>query len=302
MQKLPKISIVTPNFNCADYLEHTIVSVLAQNYPNLEYIVIDDGSTDGSVEIISRHERRLTYWTTRPNRGQYATINEGFARTTGEVMAWLNSDDMYLPGAFSTVAEIFAHHPEVDWLTTTMHAAWNEQGQAVLVSDLHGFSRESFVRGGNGPSSRDQGYKLYTRGCIQQESTFWRRSLWERAGGYLDTSVTLAADYELWARFYQHAELYGVRALLGGYRFRTNQNTERFAKEYREQCRVVLQRYGGKPYGRTQAWLRRRVASSLYPALKRVPGATSLGLLFPAKVWVHSGRGGSWQLTTKLVI
>jgi glycosyltransferase involved in cell wall biosynthesis len=302
MQKLPKITIVTPNFNCADYLEHTMVSVLAQNYPNLEYIVMDDGSTDASVEVIRRYQGRLAYWTTRPNRGHYATVNEGFARATGDIMAWLNSDDMYLPGAFSTVAEIFAQHPEVDWLTTTMPAAWNDQGQAVLVSNLYGYNRDSFLRGGNAPNSKDQGYKVYTRGCIQQESTFWRRSLWERAGGYLDTSLTLAADYELWARFYLYAELYGVRALLGGYRFRTDQNTDRFAKEYREQCRAVLQRYGGKPYGRIQAWLRRWVAWRIYPVLKSVPRATSLGLLFPAKVWVHSGRGGSWTLTTKLVI
>jgi len=302
MNRPPKISLMTPNFNCADYLEHTIVSVLAQNYPNLEYIVLDGGSTDASVDIIRKYEDRLAYWASRPDKGPYATINEGFARSTGDIMAWLNSDDMYLPGAFSTVAEIFAQNPEVEWLTTIMPAAWNEQGQAVLVGDLHGFNRDSFVRGGNGPSSKDQGYKVYTRGCIQQESTFWRRSLWERAGGYLDTSVTLAADYELWARFYQHAELYGVRALLGGYRLRTNQITDQLAKEYREQCRVVLQRYGGKPYGKAQAWLRRRVARTIYPALKRMPGATSLGVLFPAKVWVHSGRGGSWELTTKLMI
>ena len=297
MPQLPTISIVTPNYNCAEFLEQTILSVLGQNYPALEYIVIDDGSTDNSAELIRRHEGRLAFWTTRPNRGQYATINEGFERATGEVMAWLNSDDMYLPGALSVVADIFSQHAEVEWLTTTMPAAWNEEGQAVLVSELHGFNRESFLRGGNLP-----GADVYTRGAVQQESTFWRRSLWERAGGYLDASVTVAADFELWARFYQHAELYGVRALLGGYRFRSNQNTVWFAQLYQDQCNEVLKRYGGRPYGKTQSWLRRNLAWRIYPVLKRVPRATRSGLLFPAKIWVHSGRGGAWTLTTKLVI
>ena len=297
MGSLPRISIVTPNYNCAAYLEQTIRSVLAQGYPNLEYVVIDDGSTDSSVDIIRCYESRLSSWTTRPNRGQYASINEGFSRTTGEIMAWLNSDDMYFPGAFSTIANIFQEHPEVEWLTTTMPASWNEQGQAVLVSDLHGFNRDSFFLGANGP---DAG--VYTRGCIQQESTFWRRSLWERAGGRLDTSVTLAADFEMWARFYQHAELYGVRALLGGFRMRTNQNTDRWAEQYKEQCEEVLKRYGGTTYGKTQSWLRRNVAWRVYPVLKRVPQATACGLLFPARVWIHSGRGGDWTLTTRLII
>jgi hypothetical protein len=217
-------------------------------------------------------------------------------------MAWLNSDDMYLPGAFSTVAEIFSQHPEVEWLTTIMPAAWNEQGQVMLVTDLHGFNRDSFFRGGNAPNSIDRGYKGHTRGCIQQESTFWRRSLWERAGGHLDTAFKLAADFELWARFYQHGELYGVRALLGGFRLRKNQNTDRYAKEYREECDAILSRYGGIPDGRTLSWLRRNLAWRMVPFLKRVPRATSSGVLFPAKVWVHSGRGGSWTLTTKLII
>ena len=235
MDRPPNISAVTPNFNGAEYLEQTITSVLGQNYPNLEYMVIDAASTDGSVEIIRKYEKQLAWWTSRPDKGHVYAIQEGLQRSTGEIMAWLNSDDMYLPGAFSTVAEIFAQNPEVEWLTTIMPAAWNEQGQAVLVHDLQGYNHDSFLRGANLP-----GGDAYTRGAIQQESTFWRRSLWDRAGAHLDTSVPLAFDFELWARFYQHAELYGVRALLGGFRLRKNQNTDRYAKEYREECAAIL--------------------------------------------------------------
>jgi glycosyltransferase involved in cell wall biosynthesis len=294
MEHPPKISVVTPNYNGAEFVEQTMTSILGQNYSNLEYIVIDDGSTDNSSEIIRKYEARLAYWTTRPNRGQYTSINEGFERSSGEIMAWLNSDDMYLPGALSTAAEIFFEHPEVEWMTTTLPAAWNEQGQAIAVAEMHGYNRESFLHGGNMPGG--------TRDCIQQESTFWRRSLWERAGGRLDTSVTLAADFELWARFYQYAELYGVKALLGGFRLRTNQNTHRFAQQYGEQCEAVLRRYGGRRYGRTQAWLRRNMFWRGMPILKRLPGAVGSGLLYPAKVWEHTGRGGSWTLTTKPIV
>ena len=107
--------------------------MLGQNYPNLEYIVIDDGSSDGSANIIRKYEGRLAYWTTRPNRGQYATINEGFERSTGEIMAWLNSDDMYLPGALSVVGgDFFANIPEVEWLTTTHAGSMERAGTGML--------------------------------------------------------------------------------------------------------------------------------------------------------------------------
>jgi hypothetical protein len=291
----PRISIVTPNYNLAPYLERTLASVLGQNYPNLEYIVLDGGSTDRSVDIIRQYGDRLAYWASRPDNGPYATINEGFARSTGEIMAWLNSDDMYLPGCLSVVAEIFSYHPEVEWISSTRPVAWNENGQAVWVGDMKGFSREAFLRGEYSP----RGSTLYTRGCIQQESTFWRRSLWERAGGHLDERYRRAADFELWARFFEHAELQGVDALLGGFRFRTGQVTDLCTNAYADECTSILQEYGGRPLGKLKAYYRRR-AQQLFPLVKRLPNSTRAGLLYEVHAW-HQHVLGTWQRERRLI-
>jgi len=127
MNTLPTISIVTPSFNQAPFLEECIDSILSQNYPNLEYIIMDGGSTDGSVEIIKKYARHLTYWQSQPDGGQYAAINEGFTKTTGEIMAWLNSDDKLHSGSLKIVGGVFKHFEGIDWLTGRP-TAWDENG------------------------------------------------------------------------------------------------------------------------------------------------------------------------------
>jgi len=110
----PKISIVTPSYNQAQFLERTILSVLNQNYPNLEYIIIDGGSTDGSVEIIKKYEKYISYWVSEKDRGQSHALNKGFEKANGELVGWQNSDDLYLPGAFKKVIEVFKNKPDYD--------------------------------------------------------------------------------------------------------------------------------------------------------------------------------------------
>src|SRR5687767_2056706 len=123
---LPRISIVTPSYNQGRFLPHTLASVLGQDYPNLEYVVIDGGSADGSADAIRGRAAELSHWVSEPDAGQYDAINKGFARTTGEVMAWLNSDDLYTPWALQVVGEVFRQLPEVQWVTTLLPLHWDE--------------------------------------------------------------------------------------------------------------------------------------------------------------------------------
>ncbi|HBB97281.1 MAG TPA: glycosyltransferase [Blastocatellia bacterium] len=118
----PRITIVTPSFNQGQFIEETIRSVLDQNYPNLEYIVVDGGSTDQTIEVIRKYERQISYWVSEKDRGQVHAINKGLARATGEIFGFLNSDDLYVPGTFAAVGEYFEKRPETGWVCgdTTM--------------------------------------------------------------------------------------------------------------------------------------------------------------------------------------
>lgn len=205
----PKITVVTPSYNQGKYLEDTILSVLDQNYPNLEYIIIDGGSTDGSVEIIRRYKDRLAYWVTEPDQGLYDGIQKGFERATGEIMCWLNSDDMHHRKSLFTIAELFQSLTHVNWIMGC-NTFYDEEGRAFVPDPDMFYNRWSKWR------MYDFDGKL-----IQQESVFWRRSLWEKAGGYIDRDLALAGDADLWLRFFRHDQLYTTTFILSGFRIRT---------------------------------------------------------------------------------
>ena len=204
----PKIALVTPVWNSGKYIEQTIRSVLAQGYPNLEYFVVDGGSTDGTLEVIRRYEGQIAElahggWMSEPDRGMYDALNKGFARTSGEIMGWISATDMLHTGALLAVGGIFRDLPEVEWITG--RPTWfNEDGMSTRVGELQRWSRWRFLAGANR--------------YIQQESTFWRRSLWEKAGARMDATRRNGADFELWVRFFRHARLYTADTVIGGFR------------------------------------------------------------------------------------
>jgi glycosyltransferase involved in cell wall biosynthesis len=199
----PRISLVTPVFNSARYLESALRSVLSQGYPNLEYIVVDGGSTDGSLDILRKYASQLHAWTSEPDRGMYDAINKGFARSSGELMGWISATDMLHAGSLFVVGSVFRTFPQVDWITGRP-TGFSDDGMGAEILKLRRWSRWAFLAGANR--------------YIQQESTFWRRSLWEQAGGRVDDSRRNASDFELWVRFFRHARLYSVDALIGGFR------------------------------------------------------------------------------------
>lgn len=225
---LPVISIVTPSYNQEEYLEECIDSILSQNYPNLEYVIMDGGSTDSSVEIIKRHEKYLKYWQSCPDGGQYRAIDEGFKKTSGEIMAWLNSDDKYHRDAFYKVAAVFAQVIGAEWISG-YPTFWGKHGEFTHIESLlPTYCRKDFLDG------------RYNQPFIQQESTFWKRSLWNRAGGYVRTDLNYAGDLELWIRFFRHSVLYSANTFLGGYRSHGNQKASLYMDRYVAEAETIL--------------------------------------------------------------
>ena len=182
-----KVTVVTPSYNQAAFLEATLRSVLLQDYPLIEYLVIDGGSTDGSVDIITAYRQLLDYAVSEPDRGQAHAINKGFQRATGDVVAWLNSDDQYTPGTIARIVSEFEAEPDLEWVYGDC-VRRTEPGGALSANPSEPMD---YVRGLPGYSP------------ICQPAAFFRRTLLEATGG-LDESFRLAMDYDLWLRAIKH--------------------------------------------------------------------------------------------------
>ena len=272
---LPRITVVTPSFNQAQFLETTILSVLGQCYPNLEYIVMDGGSTDGSAEIIRRYEAQLAHWTSAPDGGQAAAINAAFARATGDILCWVNSDDFLLPGALHKIARHFAgwtHEPRLAYGACLF---FHERG-----------SRAKVVR----PPEHDRA-RLALTAYIIQPSAFWTRALWEKAGP-LDAQLAYGFDWDWFNRAAALGTFECSPELLSAYRFHEGHKSGGNSARRREEILLVARRHASPAQvaayetalARWPATERRDTLTRRLRAA-RVPGAHTLAKLATPALW-----------------
>jgi glycosyltransferase involved in cell wall biosynthesis len=206
MINFPKITIITPSFNQGKFIDQTIRSILLQDYPNIEYIVMDGGSTDQTIDILKRYGERLT-WKSEKDRGQSHAINKGMALATGEIVGFINSDDFLEPGALEKVGFFFATHPEADWLTGKCRTV-NEQGSEI----------RKVVTGYKNILLMIKAIKiLLVVNFISQPATFWRKKITDDIGGF-DESLQYSMDYDYWLRISRRYRLYSHNDYLACFR------------------------------------------------------------------------------------
>jgi glycosyltransferase involved in cell wall biosynthesis len=223
----PRISIVTPSYNQAQFIPWTVRSVLLQRYSNLEYIVMDGGSTDGTQQALAPYADRFAHYVSEKDNGQSDAIARGFERSTGQIMAYLNSDDMLAPGTLEFVAHFFAHHPEVDAIYS--HRCTVDQGNKVISYWILP------------PHSN---YLMMRWDLIPQETCFWRRSLFEKCGN-IDPQFHFALDYDLFLRYMKAGRFVRANRFLGAFRYHSSAKTATLLADVgQKEIRQVREKHG----------------------------------------------------------
>lgn len=256
---LPRITVVCQCFNRKRYIGETIESVLSQQYPNTELIVIDDGSTDGSWEVIQSYKDRLAYCERRESTDKtpVPALNIGFAKSTGEIMTSLNDKNLLMPGSLATMAKLFSENPDVEWVTGIGLIA-NPESMIVSVLPIRKGLHE---------------HLLNVSWNLQHESTFWRRSLWERTGGAFSTDFPWGFDADLWSRFFAAgATLYHLNTIVGAYRKLPTAHGVRNRAEY-QQFAARARAYLRARVPKRELWYARlyRALRPLKPLLRNIP-------------------------------
>lgn len=223
---LPKISLLTAVYNGERFLAETLATIRAQKYPNLEYIVMDGGSNDGTLAILEQNQDIISLLISEKDRGMYDALNKGFKRATGEIYGWIGADDLLMPWCLHSVAKHFQSHPECQW-ATGIPTLFDGNGHMTWTSPIVPHYRRSWIR--------KRWYSAYGLGWIQQESTYFKRELFEKAGG-LEPCLHLkaAGDIDLWCRMAEHADLQQIGLYIAGYRQHgTNMggDMDRYARE-----------------------------------------------------------------------
>jgi glycosyltransferase involved in cell wall biosynthesis len=231
----PVVSIVTPSFNQAQFLEQTIKSVLGQNYPKLEYLIMDGSSTDDTHRILAKYRSQLTFIESHKDSGQANALNRGFRQTSGEIMAWLNSDDLLFPGTIHQVVKCFLEHPEVD----------------VMYGDRISIDENDCEVGRWILPPHDDTILLWAN-YVPQETLFWRRRIWGKTVGYVDESYQFAMDWELLVRFQlAGANFFHLPRFLGAFRIYPEQKTSKLEKIGKQEAERLHTLY----HGRAVTWL-----------------------------------------------
>jgi len=238
----PLISIITVVYNGEQFLEETIQSVINQTYNNVEYIIIDGGSTDETVDIIKKYEDRIDYWISEKDHGMYEAIHKGFTVAQGEIFAWLNADDIYYPWTLKTVSKVFTNNA-IQWLTG-IPTHINEKSEMINVEHPKYYFKYFITKGY---------YRGDNFGFIQQESTFFSKSLYTKSP--LNIDLKLAGDYKLWIDFAKSKNLYTLKTVLASFRIHEKQKSSDI-KKYYEECdsiqnfmKVKFLKYIFKPLG-----------------------------------------------------
>ena len=225
----PKISVVTPSYNQGEFLERTILSIIGQGYPNLEYLVIDGGSTDNSTDIIRKYEDRIDYWVSEKDNGQTEAINKGMQRATGEIVCWINSDDVLLPGALMVVGDYFLNHPETEYINGLVIEIGR---QDEILKLTHTILSKWFIE----------------RGAFNtlQQGMFWKRSLFDKVG-YLDTSFHAMMDYEFIVRLFENnVKMAFINKPLGAIRIYAETKTAKGGNIWTRDEKEIKDRYKGR--------------------------------------------------------
>jgi glycosyltransferase involved in cell wall biosynthesis len=225
--EMPKITIVTPSYNQGQYLEQTIRSVLEQGYPNLEYIIIDGASTDNSVEIIKQYANKLAYWESCPDTGQSSAINKGLKRAKGDIVSWLNSDDLLLPGALLKIGQFFLQNPMAQVITG--YTVRTDENLRILFNHYIPVQTNWFAL-------RDIMY-------ISQQSTFWKKDLLDKFG-YIDESLHVNMDLDLWLRFLRAGiKITHKRHYIAVWRLHPDCKSMKYAEMRDQEAKILRNRY-----------------------------------------------------------
>lgn len=226
---LPKISVITPSYNQAEFIERTILSIISQNYPNLEYIICDGGSTDNTIDIIKKYDKQINWWISEKDKGQTDAINKGMKKATGDIVCWINSDDVLLPGALYNVANYFNKHPECDFAN----------GYTIEIDKEDRILKFSHII---------MNKFFFKKGCynISQQGMFWKRELFNKTG-YLDETFHAKMDVEWLIRVHEHnANIQLIKKHLGAIRIYGETKTALGGQIWSDDAQKIKERYNNQ--------------------------------------------------------